>query len=182
MVAVPFSLREDYWTSFNLQEEDVEFLYNYLLEKEIPLTSRELMSALVGERIQREKLAMERQRSSRGDVYFPKDGFSLKQNLIFPALDWRRGKVVATRKGWNPDLGEFDVIRVKFEGSEEREFASGLPDHYLNDPPQYSELDPSLDPTFVLDTYGESLVDDLESRFGKIKTLSASLVDGSRPY
>ena len=167
MVAVPFSLREDYWTTFNLLEEDVEFLYNYLLEKEIPLTSRELMSALVGERIQREKLAMERQRSSRGDVYFPKDGFALKQNLVFPALDWRRGKVVATRKGWNPDLGEFDVIRVKFEGSEEREFASGLPNHYLNNPPQFSELDPSLDPSFVLDTYGESLVEGLEADLEK---------------
>ena len=31
-----FSVREDYWSTFYLQEEDVEFLYNYLLEKENP--------------------------------------------------------------------------------------------------------------------------------------------------
>ena len=34
-----YSMGEDYWENFKLQSEDIEFLYNYLLETETPLTS-----------------------------------------------------------------------------------------------------------------------------------------------
>jgi len=47
MAVAPFSLREDYWTTFDVQAEDIEFLYNHLLEKETPLTTQELTVALV---------------------------------------------------------------------------------------------------------------------------------------
>jgi hypothetical protein len=63
------SLREDYWENFELKDEDREFIYNYLLEIETPLTSPELLSALVNERIRQEKLAIEKQRTSGGDIY-----------------------------------------------------------------------------------------------------------------
>ncbi len=59
MAVAPFSLREDYWVTFSLQAEDREFLYNHLLEIETPLTSQELLHALVSDRIQREKLSIE---------------------------------------------------------------------------------------------------------------------------
>jgi hypothetical protein len=72
MAVAPFSLREDYWDTFSLQAEDREFIYNHLLEIETPLTSKELMQVLVKDRIQREKLALEKQRSSGGDIYLPK--------------------------------------------------------------------------------------------------------------
>jgi len=161
MVTVRFSLREDYWTTFELQEEDIEFLYSYLLEKEIPLTSRELMSALVIERIRREKLAIERQRSSQGDIFFPKEHYSIGQHLVFPAMQWRAGKVISGRSGWNPEIGAFDVVSVQFENGEEREFATGIMEHVLNEPPEISDIDASLDPRHVMETYGESLVDSL---------------------
>ncbi len=32
MVTVSFSLNEDYWQNFELHDEDIEFIYNYLLE------------------------------------------------------------------------------------------------------------------------------------------------------
>ena len=51
------SLREDYWETFELKDEDREFIYNYLLEIETPLTSPELLSALVNERIRQEKIS-----------------------------------------------------------------------------------------------------------------------------
>ena len=35
-----FSLQEDYWENFKLQDEDVEFLYNHLLETETPMTTQ----------------------------------------------------------------------------------------------------------------------------------------------
>jgi len=42
-----YSMGEDYWESFKLQEEDIESLYNHLLETETPLTSKELTEVLV---------------------------------------------------------------------------------------------------------------------------------------
>ncbi|MGE5223326.1 MAG: hypothetical protein ACM3PY_12880, partial [Omnitrophica WOR_2 bacterium] len=163
MAVAPFSLREDYWNTFAIQDEDIEFLYNHLLEKEIPLTSRELVQALVEERIRREKLALERQRSSQGDIYYPKEHYSAGQNLVFPALAWRKGKVVGTRSGRNPDLGDFEVIKVDFGDSDQREFAAGLENHLLNQPPDLSQVDESLDIHAVLAANENDLVDILES-------------------
>ena len=77
----------------NYKTKISSFLYNYLLELEIPQTSQELASALVNERLQREKQAIEMQRSSGGAIYFPKDRYAQGQKLIFPALNWRRGEV-----------------------------------------------------------------------------------------
>lgn len=162
MAVAPFSLREDYWTSFNLGSEDIEFLYNYLLEREVPLTSQELIQALVEERIRREKLALERQRSSKGEIYFPKEHYTVDQNLVFPALSWRQGQVVEVRSGRNPDLGEFDVIRVKFDSDDQREFASGLQTHILNEPPDFTVVNDSLNPPYVLDKFGDVLAAKLE--------------------
>ena len=98
------SLREDYWETFDLQEEDIEFLYSYLLEIETPLTPNELVAALVEERIRREIGEFENQRASAGDIYFPKDSFTENQKLIFPALGWRQGRVTDLRPGVNPDI------------------------------------------------------------------------------
>lgn len=163
MAVAPFSLREDYWNTFAIQDEDIEFLYNYLLEREIPLTSHELVHALVEERIRREKLALERQRSSQGDIYYPKEHYSAGQNLVFPALAWRKGMVVGTRAGRNPDLGDFEVIKVDFGDSDQREFAAGLENHILNQPPDLSQVDESLDLNAVLAANEDALVDVLET-------------------
>jgi hypothetical protein len=166
MGVAPFSLREDYWETFELQSEDLEFLYNYLLEIETPLTSRELLYALLKERIQREKLSIERQRSSGGDLYLPKGQYHEEQYLVFPALGWKRGQVKVIRPGQNPDLGDFQVIQVAFEDGESREFASGLTDHILNDPIKTNEEDESLNFDSVLEMHGSSLLERLESDLG----------------
>ncbi|HZD58678.1 MAG TPA: hypothetical protein VE136_18245 [Anaerolineales bacterium] len=162
MVTVSVSLREDYWDTFELQEEDIEFLYNYLLEVETPLTPEELLAALVEDRIRREIRAIEEQRSSGGDIYFPKEDYQVGQSLVFPALDWRRGHVLGLRPARNPDLPEFQVMRVQMDSGEEKEFASGLEEHALNNPPEIAEESELLDPSAVLDTYGDELVEHLE--------------------
>lgn len=162
MVTVPFAIREDYWETFELQDEDVEFLYNYLLELETPLTSQELVTALVKERIRREKDALESQRMTGGDLYQPKGTYTPEQSLIFPSLDWRRGKVVDVRPGQNPDLGDFQVIQVAFEDGEKREFAAGLQEHKLNAPPTIVTDEASFDAGIVLEDYEEDLVAQLE--------------------
>jgi hypothetical protein len=166
MVMVSFSLREDYWDNFELKEDDIEFLYNDLLELETPLTSLELVAALVVERIRKEKITLEQQRSSGGDLYLPKENYKAKQQLVFPALAWRRGKVTDIRPGQNPDLGDFEVIKVAFENGEEREFASGLKVHTLNSPLEVPIDDPGLDPKTVLIEYAPYLVETLEEELG----------------
>ncbi len=152
------SLREDYWDTFELKDEDREYLYNYLLEVETPLTSPELLTVLVAERIRQEKLAIEIQRTSGGDVYKPANCFQVDQNLVFPAFGWQHATVLAVRPGQNPDIGEFQVIQVKFDNLETREFASNIQDHNLNQPQEIPIAESSLDMDTVLSLYGEKLL------------------------
>jgi hypothetical protein len=156
------TLGEEYWEDFQLENEDVEFLYNLLLEKEIPLTTQELSSALVEERINRATLAFEQHRKAAGEVYKPNSTFQNGQNLVFPALGWRVGKVTGVRPGNNPELGNFDVIQVAFEVGEKREFASNLAIHILNEPPQEAPGNGFSEIQTVLDEHGESLAEFLE--------------------
>jgi len=156
------TLREDYWDNFELQQEDIEFLYNHLLETETPLTPQELVEVLVRERIRNEKLAIEKQRSSGGDIFMPKEHYTISQRLVFPAQAWRSGQVQAVRPGRNPELEPFEVIKVAFDDADLREYASGLADHILNQPPQIVDDDESLDPRAVLQDYSDLLVENLE--------------------
>ena len=162
MMVSSFSLSEDYWTTFQVTDEDVEVIYNTLLEKEMPMTTRELTEVLVGARIEREKQELERQRSSKGEVYYPKEAYAAGQDLVFPAFQWRHGKVTGTRPGRNPELGDFQVIQVKFDEGETKEFASHLEDHILNNPMESANLDESLDFQAVMDQYGDILMDNVE--------------------
>ena len=61
------------------------------------------------------------------------------QKLVFPALGWQQGEVADVRPGWNPDFGDFKVIKVAFDDGETREFAASLNDHVLNNPPDPSK-------------------------------------------
>jgi hypothetical protein len=162
MAFTSLKLREDYWDTLNLEESDIEFLYGTLMDAETPLTSQELVALLAKERIRREKSDLELQRSSGGDIYFPKECYSNSQSLIFPALNWQRGKVTGVRPGYNPDIGDFQVIQVAFEDGATREYASDLSEHILNNPPEVTEDDEGLDLQSVLDVYQESLTEALE--------------------
>lgn len=165
---VTTTIENDYWETFTLKEEDIEFLYNYLLELETPLTSQELIKALVTERIERHKRLIEKQRTSGGDLYQPKNTYQLEQTLIFPAFDWFHGEVVGIRPGENPDLGEFQVIQVKFENGTQREFATNYPDHILNQPPKITDDSGLLDTRSVLEQYSDDLIDILEEDLSTI--------------
>ena len=167
MVMPSLSLQEDYWETLSLQTEDIEFIYNHLLEAETPLTTRELTEAIVGERIRQEKQTLERQRSSGSDIYMPKEVYQLNKSLVFPALSWRRGLVTGVRQGQNPDLGSFNVIQVSFENGDAKEFASGIEDHILNSPIEITDDRKNLDPKNVLALYGDDLSDYLEENLEK---------------
>jgi hypothetical protein len=167
MIAAPFALREDYWESFTVTQDDIEFIYNYLLEVETPLSTRDLSSVMAANRINQEKINIERKRSSGGEVYFPKDNYEVKQSLVFPAFNWAHGEVVGLREGNNPDTGVFQVIQVKFDSGEMKEFACGISEHELNNPPHIIEEQIALNLDNVLANYGDDLEEYLEEALEK---------------
>jgi hypothetical protein len=122
-----------YWTdSFVVENLDLEFLYNLLLEAESPLTTGELVQALIQSRVEREMRALQA-RSDGSTLYLPKDHYTTGQHLVFPALGYTAGVVMGVRPGENPEAGTFEVIEVDFgEGRPRREFAASLADHKLN--------------------------------------------------
>jgi len=162
MVVAGLSLREGYWEDFELQAEDVEFIYSHLLEVETPLTPRELIAALVEDRLRREIKAIEARRLAGASVYLPKEHFEPGQKIVFPAFEWRAAEVIGMRSGFNPELGEFSVIQVRFENGEEREFASGLAEHPLNDP-SAQRADEAPSAAEILAEYEDLLVERLEA-------------------
>ena len=161
MVLASFSLKENYWDEFELQDKDIEFIYNHLLEIETPLTPQELLYVLIEERIQQEIKSIEQQRLSGRKEYLPKDSFDVKQQLVFPALGWRQGEVTEKRPGWNPDYGDFEVIKVQFDDGDQKEFAADFEDHALNQPPEI-EGDNLPTPESVMAAHGDLLVSRLE--------------------
>jgi hypothetical protein len=140
MVSEPL-ISTDYWKDIQITPQDVEFLHNHLFELETPLTARELVSVFVNERIRSERLATQQRRQAGGKTYFPKESYQVGDELIFPALNWKHGKVTSVRAGTNPEIGTFDVLTVDLGNGSERLFASNLPDHPLNEQPVSIEED-----------------------------------------
>jgi hypothetical protein len=124
----------EYWGSaFSVIEEDLEHLLNLFFEDELPRSDDELALALVRRRCQREEAAVSRE-LAKGALYQPKNVYEPGQRLVFPALDYVVGNIVAVRDGHNPEYGPFQVIHVQFDGDIEREFAANFPyPHRLNE-------------------------------------------------
>lgn len=154
----------EYWTSIQITPQDQEFLHTYLFEHEVPLTARELVSVFVTERVRAERQALQKLRQAGGKTYFPKDSYQPGDDVLFPALDWKHGKVTAVREGVNPEIGTFDVLTVDLDGGSERLFASNLPVHTLNDQPVTVE-ETEFDADAVLREHGGMLEKKIEAAF-----------------
>ena len=155
-------ISSDYWKNLQITPQDIEFLHNHLFEIETPLTTRELVTVLIHERNRAERFAIQQRRQAGGKVYVPKEAFQTGEGVVFPALDWKHGKVVGVRAGNNPDLGEFDVLTVQLEDETERLFAARLADHALNEEPAAVEGD-DFDPDEILRANGHALDKKLEA-------------------
>ena len=163
MAVASLSLREGYWESFALQEEDLDYLYNRLIELETPLTSQELMRLIVEQRIEREKQALENRAPAEGKLYAPKGHYEIGDTLVFPALNWQKGQVTQVRPGNNPELPPFEVLEVEIEKEGKRQFAAGVQEHILNQPLKVNTADPNLNPGQVMEKYGLELTQKLEA-------------------
>lgn len=144
----------DSWKDFTLSEDDLEFINNYLFEVETPLTEAELAPLVIEQRLRRERQqALERLRAG-SRMYLPKETYSVGEKVIFPALGWKKGEVVHVRPGVNPEIGDFDVIEVRFEDGSQKAFAARLANHKLNDmPQQMNEADSEVTVEKILALY-----------------------------
>lgn len=154
----------EYWTEIQISRQDVEFLHNYLFENETPLTARELVSVFVDERIRAEKDTLRRRRESGGKIYLPKELFQVGDDVIFPVLGWKHGKVSAVRAGVNPEIGNFDVLTVDLDDTSQRLFAANLSPHALNDEPT-SAPEAEFNADEILKSHGASLEKKIEAAF-----------------
>lgn len=125
--------KPEYWSTFQLTSDDVDYLSNLLLETAAPQPTSELALAVIRHRVEAETAALRRSLADR-TIYQPKKKYAIGEELSFPALGFETGRVVDIRPGRNPDVRAFDVILVEMAGGARREFAAGydLP-HRLND-------------------------------------------------
>ncbi len=165
---------ESYWSEFEITDDDLDFIYNLLLEREIPLQTREMSAALVQYRLGRLEEEAKQANESEHSIYLPIDEYTVGQELVFPAIGNLVGSVVSVRAGENPDVGPFKVIQVSFgDDSQVREFASCLEDHILNQPPEPDEeLDALRSVEGVIEAYGTSISERIEVRLYKADDIS----------
>jgi len=157
MVTAFRSLSDDYWKTFTITKEDIDFINNYLFENEIPRTASELTPLLFENRVQKEKQLLLQKQKNRGKAYLPGEKYSVGERIVFSGLDWQEGIITSVRPGLNPDLGEFDVLDVEFESQNVRQFAGNLTDHKLNITSESDESESDSEMGDLLKKYSPSV-------------------------
>jgi len=125
---------QEYWgPEFRFSEEDVSRLYEFLADKGRPCSAEELALAVIEYRCWQEEAHI-RDELAKGTLYQPKNDYEIGQRVVFPMYDFAAATVIEKRPGSNPEHGEFNVIKVQFEGKRKaREYAASLAtDHKLN--------------------------------------------------
>ena len=154
-------LPADYWQSLEINKYDTDFLLSYLFELETPTQTKELISALVVERVRFEQEMILEKRKGSGKIYLPKEKYKIGDELTFPALGWKKGKVLSLRIGKNPEVDEFEVMTVAMEDGNESLFAMGVDEHALNIENKVGDADGEVDLVAVMDSFGSALEEKL---------------------
>jgi hypothetical protein len=157
----------DFWSKVQITRQDVDSLEAYLFELETPLTTHDLAAVFVTQRIKAEQDARTKQRQAAGRVYVPKDQYDVGDDLVFPALDWRRGRVTAKRPAANPEVSSFNVVTVEMDRGPAMMFASGLAEHALNEEPVSTPEEAETNVEAIIEERGGEIEKKLESAFSK---------------
>ncbi len=122
----------NYWKSLKIEDSDIEALFD-LFEDGNPHSTEEIARVVASSRVRRELKRIE-EGLKKGVIYQPKSDYSVGDEIAFPSMNYRMGKVVGKRQGINPEYGKFDVIQVHFPDTGETfEFAASFPlPHKLN--------------------------------------------------
>lgn len=127
------SASEIYWSTFSVNDRDVERVYASLLEKGEAATTSEFARVVIAARAREEQERRARQ-NSEAQLYQPKNAYEVGQRLIFSAQDDLEGTVTNVRASDNPRVAPFQVIQVSFQNGSPREFASAYTGaHPLNE-------------------------------------------------
>lgn len=157
---------ETYWAEFDVEDDDIDVIYNLLLEREVPLPSSEMATAVISHRLERLEQESQEAEQTEHPTYLPKEKYARGDRLVFPMFSNSLGVVTAIRPGNNPDLGKFDVIDVEFkESGEQLQFAAQLENHVLNRPPEPVKAEDALDNAeAVMGRFGDLISRRLEER------------------
>jgi len=162
----------DYWAKLQIIKPDLEALQTHLLEIETPLTTEDLAPVFVAWRIRSEEQALEDKKKAAGRAYLPREHYSGGEELVFPAMDWKTGRVLSSRPGVNPEAGAFEVISVAMENGKELLFAAGLAGHALNQDPAKGAEAEGGDLDDIVEEYGPSI----ETKLGEALSADPALV------
>ncbi len=154
-----------YWADYAITSEDLQYLSTLLVEDELPRSTEALSQALVRHHARQEDALIERA-LSEGTPYRPKRRYEVGERVVFPALGYRAGEVVGIRPGHNPEYAPFKVIKITFDGGEEREFAAEFENgHPLNEKTATAmDAEELRSPEELASLYGPKLEGRLEER------------------
>ncbi len=151
----------EYWQKqFKVKNKDIEFLYQHIFEQNQPATLNNLATLLVKAHCDAEEVA-NRSELQQGRLYQPKETFAVDETIVFPALDFAAGKVVASRQGQHPDYGTFTVISVEFaNGAPAKDFAADFEHgHPLNMSEQLlASMQGLMTPHDLYNTYKDTIL------------------------
>jgi hypothetical protein len=170
-MAPALQVSPDYWDKIQIGKQDLEALQTHLFEVETPLTVQDLTAVFVTARLKSEQQSREAKRLAAGRAYVPREKFNAGDELVFPALDWKHGKVLSTRAGVNPEVGAFEVISVDLENGVRQFFASGLELHALNEAPDPAAEAAGGGLDDILEEYGPALEQKLAAALGEDNAL-----------
>ncbi len=161
---------DDYWKNLSVSDADIERLYGFVLDRGEPVTTQELVNALIEARVRDEQERRARY-SQHARLYQPKLDYEIGERLIFSALKDAEGLVTAIRSSDNPRLPPFQVISVRFDSDgQTREFAaSHTAEHPLNKDHEATAATTDLAPEQVLAEFGDSIAALLVARLRKDK-------------
>ncbi len=152
----------EYWEKqFQLNDSDIEQLYNHFLETEKPQTIKQLAAVLVAHRVAEEIRKLERAVKGR-HMYQPQESYEVGDKLVFPVLDFAQATVVSLRSGFNPQEGDFQVMAVDIAGKT-REFVTAYDKpHELRFDEEQNLIDLlDLDTDRLYETYGDVVAEEL---------------------
>lgn len=151
----------DYWaeSSFEILDEDIEQLFQFLLDEEEPQSIDVMAQVIMESRINAEKQILQRRLEGR-KVYQPKESYELGASVIFPYMHFAHGEVSNIRDAHNPQHGKFKAIEVTFDTGHKSEYAAELDiEHPLNNGSGLEDqVDEDQDLQQLFAQYGESVV------------------------
>ncbi|MBI9049521.1 MAG: hypothetical protein JEZ00_08880 [Anaerolineaceae bacterium] len=120
-----------YWRDLSFTADDLEFLYNFLLEKEEPLTDLDLAVALISERLRMQRMQAQEVTANQKQ-YFPKEHYEINDHVFFPQEGGKVATVKNIRDGLSLTDTSFNVMEVEFSKNLTKEYVIDYEDHPLN--------------------------------------------------